>query len=459
MRLKGGFDPQAPKNQGLACLDGSPNRIENTTVSATFNANVVKIRQELLKILHVDASLSGRYGLYGGGASFSYDNEYSFEEDSLTWAIYADADFGRLEIADPHMKPFAQKLIDQKKWPQFRSACGTEAVTTERRRGSVAAIFSVRNLTERQKEDLQAKANFGASGGVWSVQAQVNYHKFVAQASQLSTIKVTVAVVGGQGIQVLSGLATDYDDLQKVSDIVKQYIAGLTFDNSVASEYYTTDWTAFGYQGTVIDVTRQSDILASLYVTYQDTIRARDRARSILLAVQRPEYQDRLSPAEIATVRKAETDAVNTINTILQRADQCKANASACKPTTDLSPPAVPWPSLQPISRFLVLQSAYRGCAPPPGGATGGCYTYADIDVTYDKNAVQSIEFYGGPDPVSPVNLSSAPSPGRKAVSPTSRWISEIKSPVLLGKHTSVIMLVKDKSGIDEPYSISLIPD
>ena len=460
LKLMGGFDPQRPTNQGLTCLGGTPAPIEGGTVGANFNATVVKSREELLRILHVDASLSGRYGLFSGGASFSYDNQYSFEEDSLTWAIYADSDFGRVDVPDAHPNKYAQDLIKAKKWTQFKAGCGTEVVVGERHEGSVAAIFSIRNLSQSQKSDLEAKATFGASGGIWSASAQANYHKFVSEASQLSTIKVTVAVVGGQGIQVLSGLAADYDDLQKITDVIRTYIAGLNFQNSIPTQYFTTDWAAFGYEGPELDVTQQSEVLGSLYILYQDSLRARERAHQEISLAQQPEYQDRLTADQVKALKDEESGATSVIGTIISRADTCRKSINACKPVTDISMPDIYWPTLQPVDRYTILTSGYRGCQPPPGQVSSGCYTQATIDVTYDAKTVDKITFYpGGDNRLVQMNVRARrPGDVREDLN-SNTWKSEIFDVELLGKHNSALMVVTDKSSVDQIYHLSLQPD
>ncbi|SEH88556.1 hypothetical protein SAMN02799636_04280 [Methylobacterium sp. 275MFSha3.1] len=474
LRLGGGFDPSRPLDTFRRCLKFIENRIERGTVSASFQATVVKSRAQFLSIVNISASLSGHYGLFGGGGSFSYDSEYSFDNDSLTWAVVATNDYGRAEVTEEKFEPFAESMIAGKKWKQFADACGKEVATQERRIAKVAAVFSVTNLSQSEKENLTAAASFqGGSTGVWDAGAQASYHKFVSQASQVSTIKVSVFVIGGDGISVLADLATDYSDIQAVTNAVRTYIAGLTFEKAAPLSYSTARWNAYGWEGSQLDLTRQYEIMASLYTLYQDAQKVRERLQRTQELASRPEYAERVSQTQRDKISKNQDVYTHIVEDILTRAENCREKR-ICNSTTSIKMPVVEWPNLQPISRVQVLGVYEQGCSAPPGTVTQGCYTLVELDITYDTAIVDSIRAYRtrptanekifgfSLQPQAQITSSTAylsgqtKRPKNAGLRASSTWISEKKDFLIIGANLSgLTLLVRDKQGIDEPYFVS----
>jgi hypothetical protein len=195
LRIGTGLNPSEPLESYPYCFDYNERIVSGSAPTSSFRATVIKDRKHFLRELNVSASASGSYAIFSGNASISIDERYSFDSDNLTWLVLFSTDLGRKEIFNERPKSFAQKLLDDKNYVEFAIRCGSELITQEHRQVSVAAVYSMKNLTVEQKSQLESKLEGGATASAWGAKITSSFKNFINEASRSSKINVDILVI------------------------------------------------------------------------------------------------------------------------------------------------------------------------------------------------------------------------------------------------------------------------
>lgn len=347
LRLGAGLSAADPLESFPYCFDYKTRLVSGSASGGSFRATVVRDRKQFLREMNVSASASGTYAFFSGSASGSVDERYSFDSDTLIWMVQFQSDLGRMEIYDETLKPFARDLINSKKHAEFARQCGTELVTQEHRRISVAAVYSMRNLTVEQKSAVEAKLDAGATASAWSAKATASYRNFIDEASRASKINVEIVTVGGPGPADLAPLFTDMGDLEQVSSILRSYAAKISFENAKATGYSTTKMIRYGWNGDSKDIGITELAIGDYYLIFRDTETTKQRAYGILQ--QQAAGVISLTSSQSANVQSAYVQSDKLLRDIVATARACRQEEKKCIPASKYALIRAKWPKLEPV--------------------------------------------------------------------------------------------------------------
>lgn len=353
MRLGAGVDPTDPTEPIPYCFEFQTRKIPGSASGTNFQTSLVKNRKEFLREMNVSAAAAAKNTFFAANASLNVDERYSFSEDSVTWLVVFHRDLGKQEIfGEKPTEEFKALLADKDKQTEFATRCGTELVTQEQRKVSIAAVFSANNLSAEQKNNLEKHFSASGSKGAWSGEAEASFRNFVKEASSISRLSLSIAIVGGETYpdEHGSGLAplfTDFADLNAITNILRSYAAQLNFDNATTTSYTTTKMTRYGWTGNQLDVGVQDLSLADYYIFYRDLSWVKERSYGYL------QNELRGSLALTADQRQLLTDifksADTQINAIVATANECRLDKSKCRPSSEFVFPKFDWPKLEPV--------------------------------------------------------------------------------------------------------------
>jgi hypothetical protein len=409
LRLGAGFDPRDPTRVFPQKPSYTPIRVDTTgsgVVSATLSVRRIRSRQDIYDAMHVSASISGYSLFFSGSAGIDFDRQFSFESDSIVWAVSAYADYGRVEADKPKYPPDVQALIEGNDPDAAADVCGTEVALLERRAASVVAFFSLSSISEQEQTALATSLTVGVSGGTWGADMTASYKSFVAAAQQVSAISVSVYALGGTGISGLSGIVTSYGDLQGVSNILADYLKNYTFDTAAPIGYSTASLRSFGWKGQDPDMAVLNKRLVDLYFLYRDLDNTCTRLQTITSAAPDSPYDILLTPDDKAKFLELYKVYVRARDGVQEGALGCRHGVDTCPLAADLTPTqTIDWPHLPdpPVLNSVVGHTAPFSYGGVPGSqlpAFSSGYT-ASVSgaVTFDWRFVKP---YNPDDPNDP---------------------------------------------------------
>jgi len=343
--LGSGLNPIHPDQAFRNCLesDGIRKVSGSGAMNTYFSVNLIKSRKELFEQLQISASLSARSAFWSGSASANYFSEHRFHSDSLTWIIKGTTDYGSFALDNPRLKSFAQQLLDSNKHEQFAKTCGLEFINQERRAVLIAAVFSMENVSQEQKKQLEVQFQASYNAPFLNADLKAKYANFFQDAARTSRISMTIYAVGGSGITTLAPLVSKLDNLDNIQLIIQSYMAGMTEQQAVPLEYFTGSMTAFGWHGqTPIEAFRRERILGELFHRYTNAENTYRRIESIIDNRNSAVYQN-LNDTIMEEYRANYSAYGAYLNELLNIADLCYENFTDCRlPEHYL--PRIKWP-------------------------------------------------------------------------------------------------------------------
>jgi len=177
IRLGGGINknfPLLPKRTCLETTSAVDLDVSATTqggrgaLETTFDIEFIESSEQLHNLLSVSALIGAhkkfrglplpRIGLEGQGGT-----EKRLSKTSLSLVIKAKSNYGRQMLTDQEflLKQKYQEMLDTGEFEKFEKSCGTHFVAWQKRQGVVSAIYTVENLTEKEKLQLRAAFEFG----------------------------------------------------------------------------------------------------------------------------------------------------------------------------------------------------------------------------------------------------------------------------------------------------------
>lgn len=365
LRLGAGINPADPTEPLPYCFDYKSRQVSGSQGVTSFRTRLVRNRKEFLREMNVSASAAGTYAFFSGSANVSVDEKFSFSSDSVTWVVTLQSDFGRAEIYDEVLKPIVGELLANKQYSLFATRCGTELVTQERRQATVAAIFTMKNVSSEQKTILESSFSGQASAGVWNLEASSSYRNFVEEAAKSSRISVDVVTVGGHGASDLAPLITDYGDLNQISGILRSYVTQITFETATATSYLTTKMSRYGWDGNTIDVSATDISLSDYYIAYRDADAVKQRAYNYISMASQSRI--RLTNGQLADMEDALSMSDRLVKSIVETAKQCRSDMNKCLPINQFLVAQVKWPKTDPVGTLeLTKKTVNCQVAPSP---------------------------------------------------------------------------------------------
>jgi hypothetical protein len=353
LSLGAGFDPSTPLEAFRRCVDfDGPVALDTAgAIQSRFSLDLVTSQQSLYEQLNMSASVSAQYAFFvSGGAGGAFDSESALARDSVTWIISLSSDYGRFEMINPHLKGEAQALITSNQTAEFARRCGTHVVLQERRGASLAAVFTIHNLTQSRRESLTASFQAGGSYGLFSGSVAATYRSFLSEAVRAGTVSVKVFAIGGDGVKLLSGLVKVTDDLAALQAVLQNYAkTNLGAGNATAMSYTSGTMSAFGWLGSPKDIKLRDHVLVQLHDLFAATRANANRLQQIIRAYSDPNsgFHAILTEADIIRLT-ADYDAHGQFLTVIrQLATDCRGNDAKCQlPSSSSYPKDVSWPAV-----------------------------------------------------------------------------------------------------------------
>ena len=331
--LGAGFDPAYPERAFQSCLqfDGRSNVDGQGAIKTEYSLSLVKSKKELFDRLSISASLSARGLFWGANAGVDYFSEHRFHSDSITWMLTGKSEYGRYVIQNPKLTPSAEKLLQTGEHDSFAKQCGTEFVKQERRSVLIAAIFSMENVSTEDIKRLETHFSASFSKGFFDISAQARYTRFIAEASRVNRINMSVYAIGGSGIIELSRLVLHPDDLGEIQKTIEHYMKSLDESRAVPCEYLSGSMAAFGWRGaTPADVFRRERVLAELYYRHEETQSSYQRL-GLILSHRNGTVYTHLSKSQWETYQRQYNQHANYYHDLMESADNCYESFARCK--------------------------------------------------------------------------------------------------------------------------------
>ncbi|GGC71157.1 hypothetical protein [Chelatococcus reniformis] len=253
--LGSGFSPLAPQTNYPACLKATGecqmgasgalaciNEITDANgtslgVSTTFKVKQIESKYDFFREVNIQASLSGSYGPFSGSASFSSYSLDDIKENSLTWVILAKSSYGSFALRNPTLQVGLNKL----KVLDLVGKCGSNYVSSVDRGVIAAALFSVYNLDERHRRELQAKMSVGFSTAAIEADGKGSFSDVMKTALQYGTMTINVFTIGGEGAPGLSeAIKASPTDLKSIKEILANYVSKQDAAKSAIVSFRTT---------------------------------------------------------------------------------------------------------------------------------------------------------------------------------------------------------------------------
>lgn len=345
LHLGAGFNPLFPDRSFRKCLefDDKISLDGEGAVTTKYAMNLIRSRKDLYETLGISASLSARGTFWNVGASSDYFKEHAFHSDTINWIIAGRTLFGRSSMKNVRLIDEAQTLIDEGEYDRFESMCGSEFVNIERKQVLIAAIFTISNVSEEEKEKLETQFNASYSGGFFSVDAKMKYAHFYQQASSVSQVNMSIYAIGGEGIMGFSGLIEAPNELEKIQTVLSEYMSKLDEEHAAPAAYMTGSMSVFGWKGmTPIDVYKRERVLAEIFHRYKDAEQTIQRLRNLLAYGSTGAFET-LKEEQLEQYEKHLSVYGEYLEALLFFADTCYAEPKACN-LPDSEPDQVLWP-------------------------------------------------------------------------------------------------------------------
>lgn len=367
LHLGKGINPFYPSNGYADCIayDGEA-RIDNSGVrETTATLSLVKTREDFYNLTQFSASIAGSYKFVSGSGSYRSEKEDTFHSDSLTWIIFFESQYGIFGMRNPRLKPEYVNLDAD----SLYATCGSEVVKSHKKVAMAYALFTLHNVSEAHRHEIESHLSGGAQTGIWSAKMESSFNSVLRSASAASNLTVQIRAIGGNGISDLSDLAEQKDPnedgyafYQRVPAILKKYVEGLNAQTASASEFETASIKVYKPTIPMRFADFKSGVIGMMFTGYQDAESIYKRASGILTGDESVNYQ--LTSQETSNLQRAIQNATEVMNTITTSAEPCFVSGQKCvMPTMQLLPVRWPHPirliSLCEYTRILAVEA---GC-------------------------------------------------------------------------------------------------
>ena len=170
LKLGRSFDPDLPfstKTRNCVVFDGTPT-LTTSNPKVEMQVKEVTDLRELYQRLGISIKASARYMGLSGRARQSIDEEVLFNARSVTWVAYVKADYPAEWLDEQQNKTrlteHAEAMLraDEPDHQAFKSICGTRYVLATGRGVTLAAIFSLRNVSEERRLKVSSEIELSA---------------------------------------------------------------------------------------------------------------------------------------------------------------------------------------------------------------------------------------------------------------------------------------------------------
>ncbi|BAN22494.1 putative uncharacterized protein [Caballeronia insecticola] len=253
------------KDSDVAWLDGAGAVQTNATIE------LVSDYTSLAKTLNLEVDYKSKadvnFAALKAGASSSLNIKYdSFAKDenrNLAIVVKAFSDYGRRGLTQYSLDEKFRHLIDDKKFDEFRTACGTHTVVAQHNQSMVAVVLLISASSAASKKSIEAtyktafegKATINAVGVSGNVEMGTRWKTIVETAERLGKIKIDFESRGGAGISdaLKVAVSADPENINSILSTLTTIGTSFTQTTSAPVGYLLVPNTVFGVKEKVSD--------------------------------------------------------------------------------------------------------------------------------------------------------------------------------------------------------------
>ncbi|MBI3542058.1 MAG: hypothetical protein HY075_02110 [Deltaproteobacteria bacterium] len=184
----------------------------------------------------------------------------------------------------------------------------------------VYAVYTLKNASSAQKEQIGAAIRLAASGVTGSVEAKAKYQQSMSELNSSSNLSVQIKLVGGTGVVDAADVIPSTYNLSEFQSTVVKYLKGITLANGYSVETFSTSiFDAVGGQEPPLRVRKIAEYEKARMKLY-DRI---DQLSEILDAERSIKYDD-MPASKRKLYRKLQQEHKATLQALDRRAELCE---------------------------------------------------------------------------------------------------------------------------------------
>jgi hypothetical protein len=239
-------DPLAQKDDAVVFTSSKAiDSTSGTPIASSLDITEIHSVQELQRAMKFDAGINARYLFFSGNGAVDLSSSFSSLDDSLVWVISASVDYGKYRIEGAKLSDAASAKYASGDLKGFKGQYGTGFVRTVRRGAFLSAIFSMNRLTQQQQSSLSNQLQIGAQAAKAGGSVSLSNTDFARSALEHGAISFHYFGTGGPGLTQLGGVVRNVSDFDTIAKTLSDYVAGMTADKAVATEFDTVDYASF----------------------------------------------------------------------------------------------------------------------------------------------------------------------------------------------------------------------
>jgi hypothetical protein len=277
LALGRGFDPVDPQREYQPCIAfQGESWVDGAIVDSRVAIEEIETRNELYRTIGFDASASARNQFINARSTFSRSTSQSFLDDSFTFVVSANIDFGRFQMNNPRLVSEMQALVSQGRSADFLARCGSMYVSSVRKGLRYSLIYTVDNLSRSEVEDLRATFSATYAAGVVNASADAAWRQALQGLSRRRRVRVEAVVSGGRSssIELQACLVNgDLNAVSRVKGCLETLLRSVQNDltQGTPTEYTIGSMTTFGVSACFQAGVRERDrVLTEIFRELED---------------------------------------------------------------------------------------------------------------------------------------------------------------------------------------------
>lgn len=358
MSLGRGFDPQRLDAAKMQCLSFIVDEIDSgVALSTQSRLFMARTKEELRFQLGLDSQADARYLIFKASASYNIDFNRAITSDSATFVFYYSTEFGRQAIKDWKLTDYAQGLLTDRRFEQFRQDCGSQIVAMTRRASTVAAVVTVHNIDTSTKAQLSGQIGGGVDLEEIGFNVKGKLSTALDIASREGNIDIQVVSTGGAGfgslsdsVKAISNQETG-DALTAISNALNSYIKTFSVSNAAPIGYHVRPFPNFSeVYGDLWSEEKVSKLL-QIVDEYRQAKSDRDAVKNVISGID--PRADFLTTGQIESLKAILPQLDSYVSTVAATHGKCLAATAAQVRLCSIPPNTVTLPEyMYPVDRM-----------------------------------------------------------------------------------------------------------
>lgn len=300
------------------------------TPSTSVYEQIITSEQDYQSSRGMDINLSARYFGASLDASYQSNKQEILNSSSLTLSFVASSDFGRQvlkKILPTDMEADPAALISAGKYDEFVQKYGNYFVNAVRRTASITVYLIITSIKQDTKSSLTATAKGGYSSGPGTgFSASASLNSEVSQAIKDKRTMISIQSSGdSSGFAGLRDLLTNalqqVSPMDKIAEIIRNYVGQFKRENSIISEYHLTPMTSLNVPRNYISWDEATDNrIVDLYQQYIGLQKIKDKYQLLQNDVT---YNSLVTDNDKSSIDETITNLNKDLYYLSKRRDSC----------------------------------------------------------------------------------------------------------------------------------------